>query len=238
MLKYYSQTKQDKIVDILFKQKMFGNFIDIGAHDGISFSNSYFFEQSRKWTGICIEPIPEVFEILKKNRNCTLVNGAISDNHEIIEFKRMHGYSEMLSGIVKHRDSKHDERTKNELEKYGGKEEIIKVQAYTLSELLDMYNISTIDYMSIDIEGGEYEILKTIDFTKTNINCLTVENNYNDTAIRNYMKENDFYFLFCFGADDFYIKKNKFSLITITLNRAIRKLWWNYWVNKKIETDF
>ena len=69
-MNYYSQSQQDKIVDILFSKKMNGFFVDIGAHNGVNFSNSLFFETYRDWKGVCIEPIPEVFEQLQKNRNC------------------------------------------------------------------------------------------------------------------------------------------------------------------------
>jgi hypothetical protein len=56
--KYFSQYKQDEFLDkVLFKKKQNGFFIEIGAHDGISFSNSFFFEKNRSWEGICIEPI-------------------------------------------------------------------------------------------------------------------------------------------------------------------------------------
>lgn len=49
-----------------FKNLKNGVFFDIGAHDGVSLSNTYFFEKELGWSGICLEPIPEVFERLKK----------------------------------------------------------------------------------------------------------------------------------------------------------------------------
>jgi len=68
---YYSQYQQDKYLnEIVFKNKEKGFFLDIGAHDGASLNNTYFFEKYRKWNGICIEPIPEVFAKLDENRNC------------------------------------------------------------------------------------------------------------------------------------------------------------------------
>ena len=75
-MKHYGQYKQDKYLDTLFKKKSNGTFVDIGAHDGVTFSNSYFFEKERNWKGICVEPIPEIFSKLDETRNCIKINGA------------------------------------------------------------------------------------------------------------------------------------------------------------------
>ena len=64
---YYSQCKQDQYInESFFKGKDSGVFVDIGAHNGISLSNSYFFEKELGWNGVCIEPMPEVYSELKK----------------------------------------------------------------------------------------------------------------------------------------------------------------------------
>ena len=56
---YYSQFKQDQFLnEVLFNNKKNGFFIDIGAHDGVTISNTLFFEKQNDWKGICIEPNP------------------------------------------------------------------------------------------------------------------------------------------------------------------------------------
>jgi hypothetical protein len=72
-MKFYSQNNQDKIINHLLKKKN-GVFLDIGANDGITISNTYYFEKKLNWTGLCIEPIGEVFNILSTNRNCLCLN--------------------------------------------------------------------------------------------------------------------------------------------------------------------
>ena len=63
-MKFYSQFEQDKFVyENFFINKNKGYFVDIGAHDGVTFSNSKFFEEL-EWDGVCIEPNPKVFSIL------------------------------------------------------------------------------------------------------------------------------------------------------------------------------
>ncbi|AUC78267.1 FkbM family methyltransferase [Nonlabens sp. MB-3u-79] len=218
---YYSQTSQDFIIDKLLKRKKKGFFFDIGAHDGITFSNSYFFEKERGWNGICVEPIPDVFEKLKKNRNCNLINGAISETSENTTFIKVSGYSEMLSGISKFRDSRHQERTLSEISQYGGQMEEIEIRTYSFDEVFQKFNIKKIDYLSLDIEGGEFEVLQSINFGKYNISILTVENNYQSSKIRNMMSTKGYYLLLIIGADDFYIKKD----ILLSVIKQILKDW-------------
>ena len=68
MEKYYSQIGQDKFVNEFFKGKLNGVFVDIGAHDGESGSNSLFLEKHRNWSGICIEPGPAEYKKLEESR--------------------------------------------------------------------------------------------------------------------------------------------------------------------------
>lgn len=224
-MKYYAQTKQDFIIDKLFGQKENGIFLDIGAYDGITLSNTYFFEKTRNWNGLCMEPLPEKFEVLKDNRNCKLINGAISETSETLEFCRVYGASEMLSGINKYRDPRHKERTTLEISLYGGNVKMIKVQGYTFDDIISKFHLKQIDYLSLDIEGGELEVLQTIDFDKTNITILTVENNYKNRELKELMYRKGYYLIFKYAADEFYIKKN-FLIV------CLRKIFTNWYLVK------
>lgn len=232
-MKYYSQSSQDYIIDKIFNGKRNGTFLDIGAHDGIFFSNSYFFETSRGWKGVCVEPIPELFEELRKNRACFLVNGAINESSEKVEFQRVHGYAEMLSGILKYRDPRHEERTLSEISQHGGKTEIIQVQGYTIQEILEKFNLATIDYLSIDIEGGEYEMLQSIDFNAVDITCLTIENAYSSSSIRKLMSSQGYSLIFSYAVDDFYVKR-KFLYSFSFLFGRLPKIW-KFWATYHIK---
>src|SRR5664280_1701555 len=107
---YFSQYRQDEFVDKFFNKKNAGFFIDIGAHDGVTFSNTFFLEKERGWSGICIEPIPDVFDKLKQNRRSININSCITQKNGYVRFRRVHGYNEMLSGILDLMDSEHSEQ--------------------------------------------------------------------------------------------------------------------------------
>ena len=110
---------------------------------------------------------------------------------------------------MKFREATHEARTRKELSEYGGDAELISVQGHTLDSVLRRFSLHTVDYLSLDIEGGEYEVLRSIDFSKTRITSLTVENNYSKANIRQLMKDNGYIFLFRYAVDDFYVKPAK-----------------------------
>ena len=203
---YFSQCGQDKwIVEQMFPNLRNGVFVDIGAHDGISFSNTYFLEQHLGWTGIAIEPMPAVFERLDKNRSCIKINGCISAKEGKARFRQISGYSEMLSGLVEQYDPRHNERIDKEIVHHGGVIEEIEVVCYRLQPLLEEHGLQNVHYMNIDVEGAEYEILRSIDFSAVNIMACGVENNYRDYRIPKLMKENGFKLEAIVG-DEIYIK--------------------------------
>ncbi len=126
---YYSQHGQDKyLVEEVFNYKENGFFLEIGAHDGISFSNTYCLEKDFHWRGICVEPIPELFEKLKNNRQCICENVCIDVVRGKKNFLRCFGFiTEMYSGIADYYDSRHLLRIDKEIEEYGGEKMNVEV---------------------------------------------------------------------------------------------------------------
>ncbi len=194
---YYSQAGQDRFLnEKWFKNKTNGVFVEIGAHNGISFSNTKFFEELG-WKGICIEPIPEVFEELRNNRTCICVQGCVSDFTGKDVFLKLEGEPEMLSGLISKYDPRHLERVNKEVltRSFGEEPQIIEVECYLLNELLEENSFFHVDYLSIDTEGGELDILKTIDFERFDIDFIGVENNYKDQKIKEFMIANGYEFI-------------------------------------------
>lgn len=215
-MKYYGQYEQDKYLDKLFKNKSKGVFVDIGAHDGETFSNSYFFEKERGWNGVCVEPIPEIFSKLNEKRNCIKVNGCISDKTGSEKFLRVKGEfvdTEMLSGLVEDYDNRHLERIDREIKEYGGSKEEIEVTCYNINKILKENKLNKVDFFTIDTEGNELKILKTIDFDQFDFDVFIVENNYETNEINNLMSSNGFKRIKRIGHDEVYRHKNKLSFL-------------------------
>jgi FkbM family methyltransferase len=210
-MEYSSQIGQDKFIDDFFDQKEGLTFLDIGAHDGISLSNTYFLEKERKWTGICIEAQPLQFEKLKQNRSCICINEAVSNFEGETSFTYVEGYEEgnYLSGITSSFHHKHLKRIQNEVSEYGGVIKETKVPVRRVQSILDQYNIKKIDFCSIDTEGSEFEIVKSIDFKKTDITVLIIENSFHAARLTDYMDKKGFYLLKKIKYDDIYVQKPK-----------------------------
>lgn len=205
---YYSQKGQDKYLnEHIFKNKHDGVFVEVGAHDGISFSNTYFFEKELGWTGICIDPNPTLFEKLKKNRNCICEQLCISDSFGQKPFLLCIGYIlEMYSGLLNNYHQSHLDRINHEMNIFGGSKEVIFVQCSPLQDVLDKYHISHIDLLSIDIEGGEEAAIRSIDLDKINVGVILIENNFNEPTIKNYLIPKGYTLISHIGKDDLYIK--------------------------------
>lgn len=217
MSKFYSQYKQDEFLnDHYFKNSKGGVFVDIGAHDGECFSNSLFFEEELVWTGICVEPNPTVFKTLTERRNSVCLNKAVYNKSGTISFSKNSGRTELLSGIVEKYDDQHKQRIESENNFYGGFVEIIEVECDTFTNILTENGITTVDYLSIDTEGSEWDIISTIDFNKFKINVLDVEINYPNSiesqSIIKHLTNNGFKLVGQLGCDLVFENENlKFS---------------------------
>ncbi|GAD18338.1 FkbM family methyltransferase [Helicobacter fennelliae] len=185
-------------------------FVDIGANDGVSLSNTYALDGV--WGGgILIEADSKVFASLQKNRQNPKVsyyNIALFNQDKTIKFLQIQGYAQMLSGILDEYDPRHLERIEHEIAEFGGSYEIIEMQSMRFSTLMRNHpHIRRIDYMSIDVEGGEMKILESLDFENFDIGLLGIENNYKDFVIPKFLKSKGYKKIFRLGCDEFYAKR-------------------------------
>ena len=101
----------------------------------------------------------------------------------------------------------HLERIKDEIKKEGGTIETIKVKTLSFDAIMaNFMDTTAIDYISIDTEGNEFKILKSIDFSKYYLKTLSIENNYNDSEIQDFMKNVGYRCAIKLGCDEICIK--------------------------------
>lgn len=177
-LQYYSQIGQDKYyIENIIKYKQCGTFLEIGGFDGVTGSNTYFLEKNLHWNGIIVECNPDLVEKCKKTRNCYICDKALyeTDNSDIIFTipygDEIIGGKDQLGGIkslLKPESLKVFQRCYKESKD-------ITVKTININTLLENHKIYNIDYVSLDVEGGELSILKTWDFDKHKVKFLTVE---------------------------------------------------------------
>ena len=187
----YSQIGQDLAVLKFYNNKENGYFIEVGASDGINLSNTYLLETKYNWKGICCEPIPSNFEKLVKNRpNSTCFQEAVYNKSGLSLTFDIANSFDLLSGISEHIDAWKAQVDANKTS--------IQVQTLSLVDVLERAKAPAfIDYMSLDTEGSEYEILKNFDFKKYTFGLIDVEHNYKEprrTNIRNLLLANGYIF--------------------------------------------
>jgi FkbM family methyltransferase len=164
--KLYSQAGQDHWVirDVLnFKRN--GFFLDIGAADGVTYSNSYALEKYFGWKGVCIEGDAKTYQVLKGNRTATCVNACIDSTSREAVFTTEKG---LYGGIV---ESDTDNKALVE-----GKERGVVVTTQKLEDVLRQHQApAVIDYLSLDIEGAEERALRDFPFDQWTFLCATIE---------------------------------------------------------------
>jgi len=182
--KDFSQIGQSKFIDTQLGSRKGGFFIEAGGFDGEAHSNSLFFELERGWNGILIEPIPGNFKVLKsKNRKVYSINACIGNGKpSIAKFL----VSNVLSGRVKSMSDNHANRI--DKENNFKKREYLYIPCFSLVTILKAIDVKKVDYFSLDVEGGENDVLNTIKFDKIDIETFTIEHNGNEVERQKMIK--------------------------------------------------
>lgn len=177
-----------------------GYFVEIGANDGISQSNTCYFERHRNWKGLLVEPVPHNYLSCKKHRssaNRVFCHACVSFDYcdkfvEIIYSNLMStpkGVESDISDPFHHAESgKRFMRSTDENFVFGA-------PAATLNSLLKKAGApKRIDLLSLDVEGGEIEVLKGIDHKEFRFKYLCIENRSPEKLI-GYLESQDYAFL-------------------------------------------
>jgi FkbM family methyltransferase len=208
--KSYAQNFQDVWAVYENKFKRNGFYVEFGATDGLISSNSYLLAKEYNWKGIVAEPNPIWHDRLSQNRddmdNIISHDCVYTETGKTLDFLAVEAAD--LSTIQGYgNDDEHSDKRKNA--------NLIKVNTISLFDLLKNNNApADIDYMSVDTEGSEYEILKTFFDTNKeyNVKAFTVEHNFNvDFRVNLFklMRDNGYTRRFVEFSrwDDFYVKE-------------------------------
>lgn len=217
-ISYYSQSGEDKYLnDNYFKNRRGGIFLEMGALDGLMYSNTKFFEDSLGWAGILVEPHPNEFKNLKLFRpNCQLYNNIVSDSTEKVNFLFFEHSLSAISGIV---DTLSEGHFKNwfDNEKNSDIQQICALmEPVSLTEIIKTSGVDHIDFFSLDVEGHELNVLRSYDFSipiyLILIECLD-QANPNEIEISNLLKKNGFILVDKIAHNNIWINEKELSKI-------------------------
>ncbi|SLN32222.1 FkbM family methyltransferase [Pseudooctadecabacter jejudonensis] len=202
---YTSQAGQDFVVDRVMKGKREGTFVDVGAYDGVTGSNTFFLETHRGWTGALVEPVPSQrakADVMRRAPSLGVAVAAEEGEADFIEITE--GYTQM-SGLA----ATYDKNLLTTVRKdKRHKETTHKVQTKTLSGILHEAGIVNPDFLSLDIEGGELACLKTFPFADHDIAIWAIENNTGTPEIKKIMDDNGYDLIEFCGPDEMYFKRS------------------------------
>ncbi len=196
---YRSQMAQDLFLDRwLFKGRGPGFFVDVGAFDGELGSNTYYFEKRLGWSGVAFEPNPPAFEALKSRRTCRAVQACAYESDGEISFlsisaddrqqrteSRLHSpnltslmldpnhNAVMLSGIKEHME--HPQRVERARQTWNLNQSVIRVPCRRIDSVLHDAGVRLVDYLSVDVEGAELQVLGGLDFDQLKVNVISIE---------------------------------------------------------------
>lgn len=208
---YTSHTGQDRWVAEVLKGKRGGYFLDFGGFDGLMTSNTFYLEKFLGWTGIMVEPNPQPYASACAVRSCITANYALwGESRKSLEFANAHGLSSILSFV----DCDSNAALRKSISK-----ETLRVDTINPTELLDRFKAPEyIDYMSLDVEGAEIEVLKSIDLERYKIALMSIEHNHEEVKraeIRKYL-DGFGYISIAHRNDDLFYNRQHLQVVSVT----------------------
>ena len=198
-----------------------GFYVECGAGDGELFSNTLFFERHRNWTGLLIEPNPVLFRrLMDTNRNSFMINACL--NTENVTGQYLFDPIPLVGGLIHEMMTTHRKTIKSTYDK-------ILVQCFPFYSIMMALRRKHIDLFSLDVEGAELGILKTIPFNEISVDVFLVEyfvkGSKRDTVARlNYLKTfldlKGYRLVAILKRDLLFIKRNVMSNINLKYWRA------------------
>lgn len=154
-----------------------GIYFDVAANHPIHGSNTFFLDRCLQWKGVCAEGNDIYFEPLYRERTCHLVPTCVSESDgQTVSFN----LQVALGGIID-KNYKNSNQLKPNVP-------VKKLRCTSMKNISQKFGISRIDYLSLDVEGSELEILKGIDWNSTQIDIISIENGPRKKEISKYLE--------------------------------------------------
>ncbi|MBW4575028.1 MAG: FkbM family methyltransferase [Aphanothece sp. CMT-3BRIN-NPC111] len=225
MLQSYAQFRED--IDLLefFKPQSSGYYIDVGAFDGVSSSNTFLLEQAG-WHGLSIEANPDLILSLQKSRpHCTIVAQAVTAPNKI----GIINFYKVVSDYAKHLQLSTTQLTSNLVAKIAsrqGKFATVQVPATTLDDILERHQVPLrFDVLSIDVSGSELNALKGFSIEKFQPRIVIVADYTSGTgdAVSKYLTSYGYLRAYRTVMNDWYVRPEDISFFRSKQIEVVRQ---------------
>jgi FkbM family methyltransferase len=217
MNNFFSQNGEDAALSAIFR-KSTGVCVEVGAHDGVALSNTYHFER-RGWRCILVEPNPAMCRAVRQNRNwlSTLFECAASDVAGSAELKAGIGDRDLYS-------------TLGPLGRNAPPDlfQTLAVATRTLDSILEEAGVRNPDFISIDVEGHELQVLRGFTLSRWRPRLVLVEDNSDltDSSVAEHFKRSGYFRFYRSGANDWYARPGEARLrLLFNILRSGRFSW-------------
>ncbi|KAK9817364.1 hypothetical protein WJX74_004113, partial [Apatococcus lobatus] len=183
---YHGQDEEDRhLLDHYFHGKMHGTYLEMGALDGVLYSNTLHLQKAHGWRGVLIEAAPDMYAKMVVSRPHDIgINAAICDLNRWVHFSpggaggtggvggpATAGIYEFMNDAFREQwHSKVDPAT------------LQLIPCMPLSSILSKFGVTEIDFWSLDVEGAELQVLQTFDFSSVRINVVCIEADGHNSA--------------------------------------------------------
>lgn len=185
-----------------------GYFVEVGANDPKNGSQTWLLERVG-WTGLLIEPLPDKFEILRKERpKSQVLQVAISAPEKVGEQLFYIGSDDVRSSLEKNVDDPGVVYEKT-----------VKVQVMTLDHILDQVEAPLIDFLSIDVEGTELEVLKGLDLMRWKPKLILIEDKLYNLSKHHLLMDQEYKLVKRTNQNNWYVPRQKEFILATTWER-------------------
>ena len=212
---FFSQFREDEILDRFFEGKSSGGCVEVGAHDGVTLSTTMYFEMIG-WKCLLIEPIPEFVEKIRRKRTCAVYECAASSEEGEATFFVTEN-AEALSTLA----ITEEQKKRIAAEKAPIRE--IRVKKRTLDSILAQSGFTELDFITIDVEGHELDVLHGFTIEKYRPRIIIVEDNTGqvDREVPRFLESKGYCNFMRTGVNDWYAKSSDKHLVN---SREVRRL--------------
>jgi FkbM family methyltransferase len=195
--RFYAQYDEDRVLAHMFARTEKGTCLEVGANDGISLSNTYYFEQ-RGWRCILIEPNRDCCDKIRSSRRATVFECAASGKEGSAILHVGSGGDDLYSSLDIEQLTANQDRYKP-----------IVVPTRTIDSMLEEAGVASLDFATIDVEGHENQALQGFSLDRWKPHLVLIEDNSDmaDSEVEQHMRQAGYFRFWRSGGNDWYSQR-------------------------------
>jgi hypothetical protein len=229
MIKTFAQINQDIILLKMLRQKKNGYFVDLAANHFRTLSNTYLLELYHNWKGICIEANPMYWSSISTYRRCTLFSNPVSNGFNKVKFRLRGAGGGIVSDLMDNKATPALFTKDAMVDGEGNRATETEFVTVTLNSILDYAKAPAhMDFLSLDVEGNEDNVLSAFDFHRYKFSIINIERPSKKTHML--LRKNGYHFIAAHSSDIFYFHEDAPNVEALrtraTKNRSKSNIAW------------